>query len=130
MRRSSAVPLGRSYLALAALATTAGLVAACGGDPEEQVYCADETGVIVDESWCDDDGDGRGGHYFLWAGAYGRGLKPGHRLSGGTKFAHNDTAARARYGLPGSGKVSNGSVVSGGFGSGSGSRSTGGSSGG
>jgi hypothetical protein len=128
MRRSTAVPLGRSYLALAALATTAGLTA-CGGDPEEQVYCADESGVIVDDDYCDDDGDGRGGHYFLWAGPYGRGLKPGHRLSGGTKFAYNDTAARARYGLPGSGKVSNGSVVAGGFGSGSG-KSTGRSSGG
>jgi hypothetical protein len=119
MRRSTAVPLGRGYLALAALAATAGLTAACGSDPpEEQIYCADELGVIVDEDWCDDDGDGRGRHYYLWAGRYGRGLKPGHRLSGGTRFAYNDAAARERYGLPSSGRVSNGRVVSGGFGSG------------
>jgi hypothetical protein len=125
MRRSRAVPLGRSYLALAALATSTGL-AACGAEPEEQVYCADGDGVIVDDDLCDDDGAGHGGTYFLWAGAYGRGLKPGHRLSGGAKFAYNDAAARARYGLPSSGKVANGTVVPGGFGSGS----KGGSSGG
>lgn len=117
------MPLGRSYLALAALATSAGL-AACGDDPEEQVYCADAEGVIVDDEYCDDD-DGRGG-YFLWAGRYGRGLKPGHKLSGGTRFAYNDSAARAKYGLPTTGKVSNGTTVAGGFGSGS----KGGSSGG
>jgi hypothetical protein len=125
MRRSRTVPLGRSYLALAALATSAGLTA-CGDDPEEQVYCADADGVIVDDDYCDDDGDGRGGAYFLWAGAFGRGLRPGHKLSGGTKFAFNDAAARARFGLPTSGKVGNGTVVPGGFGSGS----KGGSSGG
>lgn len=111
------MPLGRSYLALAALATSAGL-AGCGDDPEEQVYCADADGVIVDDDYCDDD-SGFGGAYFLWAGAFGRGLKPGYKLSGGTKFAYNDAAARARYGLPTSGKVGNGTVVPGGFGSGS-----------
>lgn len=126
MRRSTKVPLGRSYLALAALATSAGL-AACGNEPEEQVYCADADGVIVDDDYCDDDGDGRlGGPYFLWAGAYGRGLKPGHKLTGGARFPYNDAAARARYGLPTTGKVSNGTVVPGGFGSGSKGRSSGG----
>lgn len=122
MRRSSAVPLGRSYLALAALAASAGLVAACGGSDDEQVYCADENGVIVDDDLCDDDDDdGRSRPYFLWVGRYGNGLKPGHRLSGGSKLALNDSAARARYGLSSSGKVTNGTVVSGGFGSSNGS---------
>lgn len=119
------MPLGRSYLALAALTATAGL-AACGDDPEEQVYCADAEGVIVDDDYCDDDDGGFGGAYFLWAGAFGRGLKPGYKLSGGTRFAYNDAAARARYGLPTTGKVGNGTAVPGGFGS----SSKGGSSGG
>jgi hypothetical protein len=122
MRRSTAVPLGRSYLTLAALATTAGLTAACQSDPEQQVYCADTNGVVVDDDLCDDS-DGR---YFLWAGAFGAGLRPGHRLSGGTKFAYGDATARERYGLPTAGKVENGTVVSGGFGSGDGRGSGGG----
>jgi hypothetical protein len=112
MRRSTAVPLGRSYLALAALATTAGVTAACGGR-EHQVYCGDQNGVIVDDARC----DGRSGPYFFWTGPYGRGLKPGQRLKGGTMIAPGDTAGRTRYGLPATGKVSNGHVVSGGFGS-------------
>jgi hypothetical protein len=122
MRRSTAVPLGRSYLALAALATTAGLTAACQSDPEQRVYCADADGVIVDEDQCDE----RDGRYFLWAGAYAGGLRLGHKLSGGTKIPYSDAAARQSYGLPATGKVSNGTVVSGGFGSDSGRGSGGG----
>lgn len=130
MRRSRAVPLGRTYLALAALAATSG-VAACGSDEENNVYCADETGVIVDDYYCDedyddDDGDGIKRKHFLWIGAFGAGLKPGHKLSGGQKIAFNDAAARSKYGLPSSGRVTNGKAVTGGFGSGK----SGGSSGG
>jgi hypothetical protein len=125
MRRSTAVPLGRSYLTLAALATTAGLTTACASQdsaPERQVYCGDEQGVIVDEDRCEDD-DGR---YFLWAAAYGRGLKPGHKLTGGTRIPFGDAAARERYGLPATGKIANGTVLAGGFGSDSGRGSGGG----
>ncbi len=114
MRRSSAVPLGRGYLALAALAASASLVAACSDESDEQVYCTDQDGVIVDDDLCDDD-DGHG-TYFFRAGNYGRGLRPGDRITGGTRFGVNDSAARARYGLPSTGRVSNGTVVSGGFG--------------
>ena len=50
MRRSSSVPLGTSYLALATLAASAGLLAACGNNNDDnQVYCGDENGVIVDD---------------------------------------------------------------------------------
>lgn len=126
MRRSNAVPLGRSYLTLAALATTAGLTAACEGTrdtpKERQVYCGDEQGVIVDEDRCEDSS----GRYFLYAAAYGRGLRPGHKLTGGTKIPWGDAAARERYGLPPTGKVANGTVISGGFGSDSGRGSGGG----
>ncbi|GAA0716096.1 hypothetical protein Drose_37025 [Dactylosporangium roseum] len=113
MRRSTAVPLGRSYLALASLATSAGLMTACARQPDRQVYCADRDGVIVDDDRC----DGRDDRYYLWAGNYNRRLKPGQKLIGGTRIAYNDKAARERNGLPGTGKVSNGHVIKGGFGS-------------
>lgn len=121
MRRSTAVPLGRRYLALATLATTAGLTAACQSDPEQQVYCADQNGVVVDEDLC----DGSDPNYLFWAGAFGAGLRPGHKLSKGTKIAYGDAAARERYGLPASGKVANGTVVTGGFGGDSDHKSSG-----
>ncbi len=111
MRRSSAVPLSRAYLGLAALAATAGLSAACG-DREQNVYCADSNGVVVDDHQCDD----RNGPYYLHVGPYGRGLRPGARLSGGQRISYTDSAARSRYGLSSSGHVSNGTAVSGGFG--------------
>jgi hypothetical protein len=108
------VPLGSGFVALGVIAAT-GVVSACVSGPEEQVYCADENGVIVDENGCD---GARTGSHFFWIGPYGRGLRPGQRLSGGTKLPVNDAAARRHNGLPGSGKVTNGSVVHGGFGSG------------
>jgi hypothetical protein len=113
------VPLGGGFVALAGLVATTGLVAGCGNDePEEQVYCADEAGVIVRDDDCDD--DRRSGSHFLWIGAFGRGLLPGHRLTGGTRIRPDDASARRQYGLPGTGKVSNGSVAKSGFGSGGG----------
>lgn len=125
MRRSADVPLGRAYLAVASLAASAGLTAACGNGEEDRVYCADENGVIVDDDNCDDDRANRV-PYFLWVGPFARGLRPGTKLSGGQRFAPTDTAARQRFGLS-SGPVANGTAVSGGFGSGkSGSGSSGG----
>ncbi|MET7394471.1 hypothetical protein ABZS66_13360 [Dactylosporangium sp. NPDC005572] len=123
MRRSTAVPLSRSYLALASLAASAGLTAACGSS-DRRVYCGDRNGVIVEDSRC----DGRDG-YFFYSGSYPRGMKPGQKLKGGTRIAYNDSAGRTAAGLPATGKVSNGHVVSGGFGSG-GSSSKSGKSGG
>lgn len=110
MRRSKSVPLGRSYLALAALATTGGL-AACGR--EQQTYCADQNGVVVPDYRCD---DGSSGHYY-YTGSYGRGRSPGYRLSGGSRVASTDSVGRSNAGLPATGHVSNGKVTSGGFGS-------------
>ncbi|GAA2355790.1 hypothetical protein [Dactylosporangium salmoneum] len=110
MRRSKSVPLGRSYLALAALATTGGL-AACGR--EQQTYCADQNGVVVPDARCD---DGTPGHYY-YTGSYGRGRMPGYRLSGGSRVSSTDSIGRSNAGLPATGHVSNGHVSSGGFGS-------------
>jgi hypothetical protein len=118
MRRSTSVPLGRSYLALAALVTTGGL-AACGR--EKQTYCADQNGVVVPDTRCD---DGTPGHYY-YTGSYGRGRSPGYRLSGGSRVSSTDSVGRSSAGLPATGHVSNGKVSSGGFGSSSSHKSSG-----
>ncbi|MFI5911415.1 hypothetical protein [Dactylosporangium sp. NPDC051541] len=110
MRRSTSVPLGRSYLALAALATTGGL-AACSR--QQQTYCADQNGVVVPDARCD---DGSPGHYY-YTGSYGRGRSPGYRLSGGSRVSSTDSVGRSNAGLPSTGHVANGSTHSGGFGS-------------
>jgi len=110
------------------LATAAtGFLAGCGvgEDEEEQVaYCTDENGEIVDDDFCDDDYRGPGaGLFFLYLGGFRTGLPLGSRLpAGGTRIDPRDTAARQRAGLPASGKVTGGTRVSGGLGSGVGNR--------
>jgi hypothetical protein len=118
VRRSKAVPLGSGFVALAGVVAATGLVAGCGSGQEREVYCADADGVIADEAECDS--PGLYGPRFLWVGPFGPGLRPGHRLSGGTKFTVDDAAARRKYGLPVTGRISNGTVVTKGFGSGGG----------
>ncbi|WP_041841438.1 hypothetical protein [Actinoplanes friuliensis] len=109
---SRSVALSSTFLLLAA-----GGAAACdnGNDyQDEGFYCADENGVIVDEDYCDDDngGGGGGGGFFIWhSSGYRSGYPVGSRLpSGGSKFAYNDRAARSSFGLPSSGRISNGTV--------------------
>ncbi len=106
---SRRVALSTSFLLLAA-----GGTAACDSSTEqdEYFYCATEDGTIVDEDYCDDDGDGAGGMFFLWhAPFYGAGYRVGNKLPpGGAKFAYNDRASRTAFGLPGSGRISNGTV--------------------
>ncbi|MGX6601622.1 hypothetical protein ACWKSP_05710 [Micromonosporaceae bacterium Da 78-11] len=97
---------------------------------DDQVfYCADEEGQIVDEDFCEDDGDNS--TYFLWySPGYTRGLAPGTYLDGGDYIATNDRAARRSLKLPATGKISNGTVktnVVGRGSTGSGSTLTGGS---
>jgi hypothetical protein len=109
---SRSVSLTSTFLLLAA-----GGVAACdNGDDyqDEGFYCADANGVVVDEDYCDDDnnGGGGGGGFFIWhSSGYRSGYPVGSRLpSGGSKFAYNDRAARSSFGLPSSGRISNGTV--------------------
>jgi hypothetical protein len=112
----------RSALTTTVLATAAtGFAAGCAVDTEEQTaYCVDEDGEIVDEEYCDDDYRGPGaGFFFLYLGGFRSGLPVGTVLpSGGTRIDPRDSAARQRAGLPGSGRVSSGTRVSGGIGSG------------
>ena len=119
----------RAALTTTVLATAAtGFMAGCGvGSDEEQVaYCTDKDGEIVDEDLCDDDRGGGGlggGLFFLYLGGFRSGLPVGTVLPrGGTRINPGDSAARARAGLPSTGKVSAGHRVSGGIGSGIGSK--------
>jgi hypothetical protein len=119
----------RAALTTTVLTTAAtGFMAGCGvgGDEEEEqvAYCTDENGEIVDEDFCDDDYRGPGaGLFFLYLGGFRPGLPVGTVLPrGGTRINPSDTAARQRAGLPASGKVSPGTRVSGGIGSGVGGR--------
>ena len=111
---SRSVSLTSTFLLLAA-----GGAAACDNDDtqDEGFYCADENGVVVDEDNCDDDNNNGGGVgivplFFIWHSAsYRPGYGVGTRLpAGGSKFAYNDRAARQSFGLPASGRISNGTV--------------------
>ncbi len=117
----------RAALTTTVLTTAAtGFMAGCGvGGNEDQVaYCTDEDGKIVDDEYCDDGYHGPGaGFFFLYLGGFGRGLPVGTVLPrGGTRISPTDTTARRNAGLPSSGKVSAGTRVSGGIGSGIGGR--------
>ena len=110
---SRSVSLTSTFLLLAA-----GGVAACDNDDtqDEGFYCADENGVVVDEDNCDDDGSSVGGvgfiPFFIWhSSSYRSGYPVGTRLPpGGSKFAYNDRAARSSFGLPTTGRITNGTV--------------------
>lgn len=110
---SRSVALTSTFLLLAA-----GGVAACDNDDEYQdegFYCADANGVIVDEDYCDDDdGGGGGGGFFIWhSSGYRSGYPVGTKLpAGGSKFAYNDKASRSAFGLPSTGRISNGTIKS------------------
>ncbi|WP_448642890.1 hypothetical protein [Geodermatophilus sp. URMC 63] len=121
----------RGALTTTVLATAAtGFLTGCGTDEDDEqvAYCTNEDGEIVDDDYCDDDrgGGGGGGLFFLYLGAFRPGLPVGTVLPrGGTRISPADTAARQRYGLPGSGKVTGGTRVTGGIGSGSGGSGSG-----
>jgi hypothetical protein len=115
-KTSRSVSLTSTFLLLAA-----GGVAACDSGDEYQdegFYCADENGVIVDEDLCDDSNNNSSGGgvgflpFFIWhSPSYRSGYSVGSKLpAGGSKFAYNDRAARSSFGLPSSGKISNGTV--------------------
>ena len=117
----------RAALTTTVLTTAAtGFMAGCsvGGDEDQVAYCTDEDGKVVDDEFCDDGYNGPGaGFFFLYLGGFRSGLPVGTVLpSGGTRISPNDTAARQRAGLPSTGRVSAGTRVSGGIGTGIGGR--------
>ena len=109
---SKSVSLTSTFLLLA----SGGLAACDNGEEtrEEGFYCADENGVVVDEDNCDDTRSGGVGFlpFFIWhSSSYRSGYPVGAKLpAGGSRFAYNDRAARSSFGLPSSGRISNGTV--------------------
>lgn len=116
---------------VAASATLAFMVAgglmACDSAEDENedgiFYCTDANGVVVDEELCaeDDGSGGNGGFFFAYmgsslhtSGGHTGPYKAGQKLPAGhQKFLSTDKAARTRFGLPASGKISNGTVKTG-----------------
>ena len=137
----------RSNRAKAAITTVSltgaamGFLTACGGgggDDNEarEVYCVDEQDNVVDEDQCEEaernGGIGLGGlpFFFLLGSFGGNRYSVGQRIpqqytTAGTRVNPSDTAARSRNGLPSTGKVTSGTRVSGGIGSGSAGGSSG-----
>ncbi len=108
----------RSIALSATFATlVAGAATACSTSEDEAgtsenytFYCVDEDSTVVDESNCDDDRDNR--HWIAY-GAFPVGLLIGHRLASASRFRASDAAARQRWGLPPTGRISNGTVKTG-----------------
>ncbi len=134
---SRQIVLPATFLLLAA-----GGTAACDSDENEDghFYCTDANGTVIDEDYCDDsDGDGSSGFFFMYMGSSMHAPPSGHssypvgsRLpASAPKFASNDRAARAKFGLPATGRIGNGTVKTGVVGKGgAGSAVKGGSGGG
>ena len=109
-----------------------GFLAGCGTDDRdaERVYCVDQQDKVVDDDQCEraERGGGFVGglpFFFLVGGFGGNRYSSGQvipsRYSGGAqRFGVADTTARRNAGLPGSGKVTSGSRITGGIGSGGG----------
>jgi hypothetical protein len=106
---SRSVSLTSTFLLLAA-----GGTAACDRNRyhNEGFYCADANGVIVDESYCDDNHHYGGSPYYIWhSSGYRSGYPIGFRLpAGGSRFAYNDQASRRSFGLPTTGRIGNGTI--------------------
>lgn len=104
----------------------AGGMAACdnGEDPNEDghFYCTDSSGTVIDEDYCDDsDGGDSSGFFFMYMGSSmhyppsGYSSYPvGSKMpTAAPRFSVSDKVARTRYGLPATGKISNGTVKTG-----------------
>ena len=121
-----------------------GFLAACGTDGDDdnearEVYCVDEQDQVVDDEQCEE-AERNGGYvggvpfFFLLGGFGGNRYSVGQTIpqqytGAATRVNPSDSSARSRNGLPSSGRVSSGTRVSGGIGSGAGGGVNGGSSG-
>ena len=111
-----------------------GFLAACGTGEDEQeartVYCVDEQDRVVDEEQCEE-AERNGGYvgglpfFFLLGGFGGNRYTVGQTIpqqytGAATRINPSDSSARSRNGMPGTGRVSSGTRISGGIGSGGG----------
>jgi hypothetical protein len=108
-----------------------GFLTGCGGGGDNEareVYCVDEQDKVVDDSQCEE-AERHGGFvgglpfFFLLGGFGGNRYSVGQRIptqytGAATRMNPSDSAARARNGLPSTGKVASGTRISGGLGSG------------
>ncbi len=102
----------KSVFTTSVLATAAsGFLAGCGEEEvEQEAYCVNDTGQVVNEQMCDTDGGG--GLFFLYLGNSGS-HRVGDRIPAGSSLIrHNDPVARSKAGLPATGKAT-GRVVGG-----------------
>lgn len=102
--------------------SAAAFLSGCGADGDV-AYCVDQSNVVIEDQWCDDDDDSYG---WINTGKHKSKLKKGAALVGGTRISPKDTAARGAAGLPATGGLSGKSGKSGGFGGGGKSGSFGG----
>jgi len=132
------------------LALVSGALMACdtAEDPNEDghAYCSNAEGVVIDESYCDETSSNYNPGTFIWIGGTSVHGSNGNYATGsrlpaaGHKFSVTDKASRTKFGLPSTGKISNGTVKTGVIGKGgpgstakvgsSGGKSGGGSGGG
>lgn len=121
---SRRVKIAGTTFALLAMGTT---LAACDSgsndeDPNENghFYCTDANGNVVNEDACDDPDGAGGGFFFMYMGSSmhappsgARSYPVGSRLPTGAQKLQNTSANRSRFGLPPSGRISNGTVKTG-----------------
>jgi hypothetical protein len=121
------------------LAMTGATACDSGSDNEDgHFYCTDASGTVINEDLCDDpDGGSGGGFFFMYMGSSmhappaGRTTYPvGHKMPANLPKLANTSANRTKFGLPASGRISNGTVKTGVVGKGGpGSTAKGGSGG-
>lgn len=107
-------------LTLSAAFLAAATLTGCGSDKPKYenrtFHCTTRDGTVVSEDRCDNASPSGGGDFFLWHSTTDNGrYAPGQKvpLSKGQSFPYNDAASRSKYGLPATGRVSNGSVKTG-----------------
>ena len=99
-------------------------------EPDQYVYCVDQYGNIIDEDACDDDGYYNGYPVYYWVTTSSHPIGyhvPASQRHGRNYVSPHDPAARARAGVPRTGRIGGTTIShSGGFGHGSGGSHSGG----